>query len=33
MRSNFLAASVVAMASANDMIKDPYNELDIILDG
>jgi hypothetical protein len=33
MKTNFLIASVVAMASADWRIKHPYAELDVILDG
>ena len=33
MKSSFLIASVVAMASATDYYLDPYNELDVSVDG
>jgi hypothetical protein len=33
MKSSFLIASVVAMASATDYYLDPYNELDVVFDG
>ena len=33
MRTNFLIASVVAMVSADWRIKDPFAELDVILNG
>ena len=33
MKSSFLIATVVAMASATDYYLDPYNELDVSVDG
>ena len=34
MKQNFLIASVVGMATASiDWYKDPYNELDVTIDG